>query len=94
VVQRLYNGDRVGIDSGEHAGKHGVVIPRLSINFTHSRRGSIPQIEGATSPLGIHDILVRLDNGKTVAIPKNQLSKVDGGEYPLLVGVLDGAGNA
>ena len=63
--QKLQAGDRVSIDGGEHAGKRGTIVPRLSIPFTHCRRGSIPQIDGAQEPLGIHDHLVRLDNGKS-----------------------------
>jgi hypothetical protein len=81
--QKLQAGDRVSIEGGELAGKRGTIIPRLSISFTHGRHGSIPQIEGATEPLGIHDQLVRLDNGKVVAIHQDRLTKKPGDDHPL-----------
>jgi hypothetical protein len=85
--QSFLSGDRVGIESGEYAGKLGIIVARRGITYTDSPRGSIPQIEGATEPLRIHDQLVRLDNGKIVAVPKDRLSKIVGGEYPLVVRV-------
>ena len=85
--QSFQSGDQVSIDAGDYSGKLGVIVPRRSITYTHSRKGSIPQIEGATGPLHINDMLVRLDTGKIVAIPKDQLSKKSGGEYPLVVRV-------
>ena len=80
---QLQSGDRVRIHSGEYSGKLGIVVPRRSITYTHGPKGSIPHIEGAAAPLGFHDQLVRLDNGKTVAIPSGRLFRIDGGEYPL-----------
>lgn len=81
--QNFRSGDRVSIDAGEHAGKRGSVVPRLSIQFTHGLRGSIPQIEGAKEPLGIHDHLIRLDNGTIVAVHKDRLTKRPEDDYPL-----------
>jgi hypothetical protein len=81
--RQFLSGDRVRIEAGDYSGKLGIVIPRRSINFSHGRSGSIPQIEGAKEPLGIHDLLVRLDNGKVVAMPKELLSQILAGEYPL-----------
>jgi hypothetical protein len=81
--RQFQSGDRVHVESGEHIGKFGIVLARRSITYTHGRMGSIPQIEGADGPLRFHDQLVRLDNGKTVAIPSDELSKIVGGEYPL-----------
>ena len=77
------SGDRVMIGAGEHAGKRGSVVPRLAIDFTHCRRGSIPHIEGAKEPLGIHDELVRLDNGKIVAVHEDHLTRRADEDYPL-----------
>ncbi len=54
-----------------------------SIPFTHCRRGSIPQIDGAQEPLGIHDHLVRLDNGTVVAIDQDRLTKRLEEDHPL-----------
>jgi hypothetical protein len=85
--QKFLSGDRVKIEAGDYAGKHGVIVPRRSITFADSRKGAIPQIEGAKGPLGIHDLLVRLDNGTPVSVPKNHLSKITDGEYPLSIRV-------
>jgi hypothetical protein len=87
MKERFLSGDRVRIESGEFAGKFGIVVPRRSINFVDSRKGAIPEIDGAKAPLGIHDMLVRLDNGRIVPVPAEQLSEVIQGEYPLIVGV-------
>ncbi len=83
MVEQFHSGDRVSIDAGELAGKRGTIVPRLSIPFTHCRRGSIPQIDGAQEPLGIHDHLVRLDNGKVVAIHQDRLTKRPEEDHPL-----------
>jgi hypothetical protein len=82
--QRFFPGDRVAVDSGDHSGKRGIVVPRRSVEYTDTRRGAIPQVEGANSPLGIRDVLVRLDCGKIVPIPSHHLSQPADGEYPLL----------
>jgi hypothetical protein len=87
MKERFLSGDRVRIDAGKFAGKFGVVVPRRSINFIDSRRGAIPQIDGAKGPLGIHDMLVRLDSGKIVPVPAERLSEVVDGEYPLVASV-------
>jgi hypothetical protein len=87
MKQRFLSGDRVRIESGEFAGKFGIVVPRRSINFVDSRWGAIPEIDGAKGPLGVHDMLVRLDNGRIVPVPVDQLCEVVQGEYPLVVGV-------
>ena len=87
MKERFLSGDRVRIESGEFAGKFGIVVPRRSINFIDSRWGAIPQIDGAKEPLGIHDMLVRLDSGRIVPVAADQLSEVVDGEYPLVAGV-------
>jgi hypothetical protein len=84
---QFHSGDRVRIETGDYAGKLGIVVARRSISYTHTRKGSIPNIEGASGPLGINDLLVRLDNGKIVAIVKDRLSKILVGEYPLTLRV-------
>jgi hypothetical protein len=83
MADKYQAGDRVSIDAGEFTGKRGTIVPRLSIPFTHGRRGSIPQIDGAQEPLGIHDHLVRLDNGKVVAIHQDRLTKRHEEDHPL-----------
>ncbi len=83
MAEKFHAGDRVSIDAGELAGKRGTIVPRLSIPFTHCRRGSIPQIDGAQEPLGIHDHLVRLDNGKVVAIHQDRLTRRPEEDHPL-----------
>jgi hypothetical protein len=81
--RQFQSGHRVQIEAGDYSGKLGIVVPRRSITYTHGRNGSIPHIEGAKGPLRFHDLLVRLDNGKVVAVPKEALSAVLVGEYPL-----------
>jgi hypothetical protein len=83
MSRQILSGDRVRVEAGDYFGKLGIVVPRRSIEYTHGRNGSIPRIEGATEPLGIHDLLVRLDDGNVVVVPKESLSKILEGEYPL-----------
>lgn len=82
--QRFHSGDRVSVAAGDYSGKLGVIVPRRILTHPDSRSGSIPQIEGAKGTLRIKDMLVRLDNGKIVVIPKDHLSKRAGEEYPLI----------
>lgn len=84
---QFHSGDRVRVEAGDYSGKLGIVVARRSISYTHCRRGSIPHIEGADSPLRINDVLVRLDNGKIVAVGKERLSKILVGEYPITLRV-------
>ncbi len=84
MATRFLSGDRVSIESGDYAGKLGVIVPRRAIDYQETLRGAIPRVEGSHGPLGWHEMLVCLDSGKVVRVPAEHLAKRLDGEYPLI----------